>query len=186
VTLLTVFGLVLFAAGLADKVSISAAVGAFLLGLGLSGEVAEHTRKLLGPLRDLFAALFFLFFGLQIDPSTLPPVLLPAALLALVTAMTKMYTGWWAAARIGVAAPGRIRAGTALVPRGEFSILLAGLAVAGGLDPRIGSLAAAYVLILAVGAPLLARSADQIAHRWFAPRTIPATHDAPIAESSPV
>lgn len=184
VTLLTVFGLVLFAAGLADKVSISAAVGAFLLGLGLSGEVAEHTRQLLGPLRDLFAAMFFLFFGLQIDPSTLPPVLIPAILLAVVTAGTKMYTGWWAAARIGVAAPGRIRAGTALVPRGEFSILLAGLAVTGGLDPRIGALAAAYVLILAVGAPLLARSADQIAHRWFALRPIPEVHETTITEES--
>jgi monovalent cation:H+ antiporter-2, CPA2 family len=170
VTLLTVFGLVLLAAGVADTLSISAAVGAFLLGLGLSGEVAEHTRQLLGPLRDLFAAMFFFFFGLQIDPGTLPPALLPATVLALVTAATKMYTGWWAAARIGVGIPGRVRAGTALIPRGEFSLLLAGLAVTAGLDPRIGSLAAAYVLLLALAAPIIARSGDVLTSRWLAAR----------------
>jgi monovalent cation:H+ antiporter-2, CPA2 family len=135
VVLLTVFGLVLLVAGTAQRLQISTAVGAFLLGIALSGEVAEQTRILLGPLRDLFAAMFFLFFGLQIDPATLPPVLPAALLLAAITAATKIYTGWWAARRIGVATRGRFRAGAALVPRGEFSIVLAGIGVGAGVEP---------------------------------------------------
>ena len=60
---------------LPQRLQVSAAVGAFLVGVALSGPLVQQTQRLLGPLRDLFAALFFLFFGLQIDPATLPPVL---------------------------------------------------------------------------------------------------------------
>src|SRR6202035_2692943 len=73
VVLLTTFGAVLLVAGLAQRLQVSSAVGAFLVGVALSGPLAKQTHRLLGPLRDLFAALFFLFFGLQIDPATLPP-----------------------------------------------------------------------------------------------------------------
>ncbi len=165
VILLTVFGLILLVAGVAQQLQISTAVGAFLLGIALSGEVAEHTRGLLGPLRDLFAAQFFLFFGLQVDPGSLPPVLLAATLLGAVTTATKIYTGWWAARRIGVGTRGRFRAGTALVARGEFSIVLAGLAVGAGLDPRLAPLAAAYVLLTAIVGPILARVSDPLVVR---------------------
>jgi CPA2 family monovalent cation:H+ antiporter-2 len=112
---------------------------------------------LVGPLRDLFAAMFFLFFGLQIDPATLPPVLLSATILALAGGATKVATGWWAARRAGVDTAGGWRAGGALVARGEFSIVLAGLGVASGQEPQLGPLAAAYVLIMAVLGPILAR-----------------------------
>jgi len=184
VILLTVFGLVLLVAGTAQRLQISTAVGAFLLGIALSGEIAEQTRILLGPLRDLFAAIFFLFFGLQIDPATLPPVLAAALLLAVVTAATKIYTGWWAARRIGVATRGRFRAGTALVPRGEFSIVLAGIGVAAGLEPQLGPLAAAYVLLLAISGPVLARFSDPVVERVLRLRERP--RPAPAAALPPV
>ncbi len=158
VVLLSVLGVVLMVAGIAGSLQVSTAVGAFLAGLALSGEVAERTRVLLGPLRDLFAAVFFLFFGLQVDAGALGPVLAPALLLAALTALTKMATGWVAAARYGVATRGRIRAGLALIPRGEFSIVIAGLGVASGVEPALGPLAAAYVLILAMAGPFLART----------------------------
>jgi monovalent cation:H+ antiporter-2, CPA2 family len=181
VVLLTVFGLVLLVAGLAQRLQISTAVGAFLLGIALSGEIAEQTRVLLGPMRDLFAAMFFLFFGLQIDPATLPPVFLSALLLAVLTAATKVYTGWWAARRLGVATRGRFRAGTALIPRGEFSIVLAGIGVAAGLEPQLGPLAAAYVLLLAISGPILARFSDPLVGRALAFRRAPAPVASPAA-----
>jgi CPA2 family monovalent cation:H+ antiporter-2 len=108
-----------------------------------------------GPLRDLFASLFFFFFGLQIDPHGLPSVLWQAAILAALTAVTKLLTGWWSARHAGVNTPGGLRAGAALIARGEFSIVIAELGV--GLEPELGPLSAAYVLILAVVGPILAR-----------------------------
>jgi CPA2 family monovalent cation:H+ antiporter-2 len=153
--LLSTFGLVLLVAGVAQRLQVSAAVGAFLVGVALSGPLVKQTHRLLGPLRDLFAALFFLFFGLQIDPATLPPVLLPAAILAAVTTLTKLWTGWWAVRHSGGDTAAGLRAGGALVAHGEFSIVIAGLG--SGLTPELGPLAAAYVLILAVAGPVIAR-----------------------------
>jgi monovalent cation:H+ antiporter-2, CPA2 family len=157
IILLTTFGLVLLVAGLAERFQVSAEIGAFLVGIALSGPIAEHSHRLLAPLRDLFAATFFFFFGLQIDPATLPPALPLALGLGLVTAFTKVLTGFWAAKRAGIDRPGSVRAGMALVARGEFSIVIAGLGV--GIEPRLGPLAAAYVLFLAILGPFLARLA---------------------------
>ncbi|MEV6812946.1 cation:proton antiporter [Micromonospora sp. NPDC051296] len=163
--LLGVLGLTLLVAGLAAKLQVSAAVGAFLVGIALSGPVAHHATELLTPLRDLFAAVFFVFFGLATDPRHIPPVLLPALLLAVVTMGTKTLTGYLAARRVGIAEPGRWRAGLALVPRGEFSIVIAGLAVsAGSVEPKLAALAATYVLITVVTGPMLARLPD---FAWF-------------------
>jgi CPA2 family monovalent cation:H+ antiporter-2 len=157
IILLTTFGLVLLVAGLAERFQVSAEIGAFLVGIALSGPIAEHSHRLLAPLRDLFAATFFFFFGLQIDPATLPPALPLALGLGLVTAFTKVLTGFWAAKRAGIDRRGSMRAGMALVARGEFSIVIAGLGV--GIEPRLGPLAAAYVLFLAILGPFLARLA---------------------------
>ena len=77
--LLTLLGLALLVAGLAEQVQASAAVGAFLVGIAVSGPAEHAARQLLTPLKDLFAALFFVFFGLQVDPGTLPPMLLIAS-----------------------------------------------------------------------------------------------------------
>jgi monovalent cation:H+ antiporter-2, CPA2 family len=162
VLLLVILGVALVVAGVAQRLQVSAAVGAFLVGIALSGPAAEAAHGLLTPLRDLFAAVFFVFFGLQTDPASIPPVALAAAGLALVTAATKVATGWWAARSVGVATRGRWRAGTVLVARGEFSIVIAGLAVTAGREPQLGPLAAAYVLLLAVAGPVLARMADPL------------------------
>ena len=160
--LLTVFGLVLLVAGVAQRLQVSSAVGAFLVGIAVSGDVAERTRGLLSPLRDLFAAIFFVFFALQVDPGAIPAVAPLAVLLAVVTAATKIATGWWGAKRAGVRIQGRIRAGATLVARGKFSIVIAGLGTAAGIEPRLGPLAAAYVLLLAIAGPLLARGSDAV------------------------
>ncbi|WP_432497421.1 cation:proton antiporter [Kineococcus auxinigenes] len=166
VTLLRVLGLALLVAGLAEAVHVSAAVGAFLLGISLSSDLEEEAHRSLEPLRDLFAAVFFVSFGLTTDPTSLPPVLLPALALVVLGVVTKLVTGWVAARRIGIAVPGRIRAGAALIPRGEFSIVIAGLATAAGLDPQLAALAAAYVLAMAVLGPVLARYADPFGRWW--------------------
>ncbi len=156
IILLTTFGTVLLVAGGAQRLQVSAAIGAFLVGIAVSGPLAEQSHRLLAPLRDLFAATFFFFFGLEIDPTTLPRALPFAIGLGCITAATKIATGHWAARRAGIDRRGCWRAGMALIARGEFSIVIAGLGV--GLEPQIGPLAAAYVLFLAVLGPILTRA----------------------------
>jgi CPA2 family monovalent cation:H+ antiporter-2 len=160
VVLLTTFGMVLLVAGIAQQLQVSSAIGAFLVGIALSEPVADRVRALLSPLRDLFAAVFFVFFSLQIDPAAIPSVTAVAVALGAVTVVTKVGTGWWAAARLGAQSHGRWRAGATLVARGEFSIVIAGLGA--GVNPGLGPLAAAYVLLMAVLGPLAARIADPL------------------------
>lgn len=155
IILLTTFGVVLLVGGLAQRLQVSAAIGAFLVGIGLTGPIAEKSRRLLAPLRDLFAATFFFFFGMQIDPATLPPVAVSAVVLGLVSSLTKILTGYWASRRSVANKRARLRAGVDLVPRGEFSIVIAGLGAAA--EPQLGPLAAAYVLFAAILGPVLAR-----------------------------
>lgn len=164
--LLKVLGLALLVAGVAGALQVSAGVGAFLLGIAISGAAAKQARSVLEPLRDMFAALFFVLFGMNVDPRTLPPVLLGALALAVVTAATKVATGYLAARAAGIGVAGRWRAGATLTIRGEFSIVIAGLATASGTLPaEVSAFATAYVLILAVAGPLLTRSADGFGRR---------------------
>ncbi len=160
VSLLTVLGLALVVAGLAEAVNVSAAVGAFLVGIGLSGDDAARAHSLLSPFRDLFAAVFFVFFGLSTDPQEIPGVLVAALVLGTVTAGTKLFVGWWAARRQGIGAAGRRRTGLALIARGEFSIIVAGLAGGVAGAEELPALAAAYVLLMAVAGPIAAKVAD--------------------------
>jgi CPA2 family monovalent cation:H+ antiporter-2 len=158
--LLTILGTAVMVAGLAELVQVSAAVGALLVGIALSGPAAAGARPLLAPTRDLFAALFFAFIGLSVDPASLLPTALPAVALAVTGMGTKLFTGWWATRRWRMDRTARVHAGVALMARGEFSLVIAGLAVASGLEPRIASVTVAYVLVLAVVAPILARVTD--------------------------
>jgi CPA2 family monovalent cation:H+ antiporter-2 len=163
VFLLNLLGAALLVAGLAAAMQVSAAVGAFMLGIAISGATAHSATRILEPLRDLFAAIFFVVFGLNTDPTSIPPVLGWALILAVLTAGTKMITGVWAAKRAGIALPGRFRAGAALIARGEFSIVIAGLAVAsGGVPHDLAALATAYVLIMAIMGPLAARYVEPV------------------------
>jgi CPA2 family monovalent cation:H+ antiporter-2 len=169
VFLLRVLGAALLVAGIASQLQVSAAVGAFLLGIAISGSTAENATKMLEPLRDLFAAMFFVVFGLNTDPATIPPVLGFAVALAVVTTLTKVITGWFAARQQGIGRLGRARAGAALVARGEFSIVIAGLAVtAGAVDSQLAALATAYVLLMAILGPVAARVVEPVA--YFAQR----------------
>jgi CPA2 family monovalent cation:H+ antiporter-2 len=155
IILLTIFGAVLLVAGVAQRFQVSAAIGAFLVGIAVSGPMAEQSHRLLAPLRDLFAATFFFFFGLEIDPASLLPALPLAISLGVVTAGTKAASGYWSARRIELDGRAALRAGIELIPRGEFSIVIAGLGV--GIEPALGPVSAAYVLFLALLGPILAR-----------------------------
>jgi CPA2 family monovalent cation:H+ antiporter-2 len=182
VFLLKVLGLALLVAGFASAMQVSAAVGAFLLGIAISGSTAENASKLLEPLRDLFAAVFFVVFGLNTDPASIPAVLGWAVVLAASTTLTKLATGWYAAWRAGIGPLGRARAGAALVARGEFSIVIAGLAVGyTAVDDRLAALATTYVLLMAVLGPVAARVVEPVASWVRARRPHPAA--APTAGS---
>jgi monovalent cation:H+ antiporter-2, CPA2 family len=164
--LLTALGLALAAGGFAADRGFSSAVAAFLVGLLVTGDIATAVRQRLAPLRDVFAAVFFVFFGLETDPRLIPPVFALALLLAFVTIATKIVTIFYALQRIDAPHDGHpwrsaLRGGALMGARGEFSVVVGGLvASAAFAPPEWTGLVATYVIITATVGPLLARVMD--------------------------
>ncbi len=146
---------------------VSFALGAFLAGLvlgqsTLSQKAAEQTL----PLRDAFAVLFFVAVGMLFDP--LIVLREPLALLAtvLVVLVGKTAAAYLIARVRGLAPRQALSIGAALAQVGEFSFILAGLAVTEGVLPEAGRdlILAAAIITIAVN-PLVFRAADALARR---------------------
>lgn len=156
--LLTVFGSALLASGVATYFGFSGAIAAFLVGLLLTGEIAIVARIRLAPLRDLFSAIFFLFFGLSTNPSDIPEILLPAILLTIVGVLSKLATAWWAVRDLDEVGA-TWRAAALLIPRGEFSMVIAGLAATTVFAVELQALTLTYVILTTLISSLIIRTA---------------------------
>ena len=161
--LFAILAVLLLTAGATEALNVSAAVGAFLAGIAFSGSWAGSSELRAHPPAPVFAGTFFLASASTSIPAKFPAELPATEPLAIVGATSKYATGWLAARRAGLRRRARIRSGVGLIARGEFSIVIAGIAVASGTEPDIGPIAAAYVLLLAIVGPLLARLADRSA-----------------------
>lgn len=171
--LLTVLfvGLAVFVAGFAEELGVSEAIGAFMAGMILGATAYKHRiERLVLPLRDAFAAVFFFTFGLTIDPGAIRSVAGAVVAAVALTIVLNLVAGLLAARlhRFGRREAANI--GLTVLGRGEFSLIIATLAAAAGLDPRIGPFVALYVLVLAIIGPLSASKSSLVAAwlpRWL-------------------
>lgn len=163
VFMLVLFAILIIVAGLSETIHVAEAIGALLVGLVLAEtEHRERIEKILVPFRDLFGAMFFFSFGLSIDPLSLSGAVWPA-LAAVALTLTGNYVAGMVAGRMsGYSHYASNNIGLTITSRGEFSIILAKLALAGGLLPILQPFTALYVLILAVLGPLLTKES-----RWI-------------------
>lgn len=171
--LLTVsfLGFAVLVAGVAAELGVSDAIGAFLAGLVLAETVvAGRITRLVLPLRDAFAALFFFTFGLTIDPADAGAVAVPVVVAVVMSIVLNLAAGLLAGRVEGLDRVGAANVGFTILGRGEFSLILATLGVAAGLDERIGPFVALYVLILALLGPILAARSESLAR--FVPRRL--------------
>ena len=144
-------------AGGALALGVSEAVAAFFIGMGFSG--TEHLHDLerrLIPLRDVFAAVFFFWIGLNTDPTVFGSVAVAGLLVVLVVATTptKLLTGFLSGRIYGLNDRRSVRVGCGMVTRGEFSLIIAALAAGSGgsvvLTETIPSVAVGYVLVMSI------------------------------------
>jgi CPA2 family monovalent cation:H+ antiporter-2 len=114
------------------------------------------------PLRDAFAAIFFVSFGLTIDPGDIRSVALPVAAALVMSLALNVVAGIIAARIGGHDRQAAANIGLTVLARGEFSLILASLAIGAGLDGRLAPFVGTYVLVLAVLGPILAARSH-----WF-------------------
>lgn len=164
-------GFVVLMSGVAEELGVSEAMGAFLAGLILAETAsAPRIERLVLPLRDAFAAIFFFAFGLAIAPDDIASVAVPVAAAVGLT-LTINFVAAILVARMNSLSRGQAaNVGLTILSRGEFSLILASLAAGAGLDGRLGPFVAGYVLVLAIGGPLLAARSRPLSR--FIPRRL--------------
>jgi monovalent cation:H+ antiporter-2, CPA2 family len=133
VILALVFGL----SYIAYQLGISVAAGAFFAGV-LIAESKSHSvsRVLATPIRDMFAALFFVSVGALMDISLLPLFIVPALILIVVSLVAKFLTVYLAAKSQGFSKLTSLRTGVGLSSSGgELALVVA----KGGSDVGVTS-----------------------------------------------
>ncbi len=161
--IVALFAALFLLAGIGETIHVAESIGALLLGLIL-GET-EHSQRMentIVPFRDFFGAVFFFSFGLSIDPYTLSGAVWLAVAAAVLSLIAVTIAGLIVGRKSEISSVGSLNIGFTLLARGEFSIIIASLALAGSLDPLIQPFAALYVLLLASASPLLAKESEWI------------------------
>jgi CPA2 family monovalent cation:H+ antiporter-2 len=118
----------LFSVG-AKGLEFPEAVAAFLLGLAVSeSQFRERVEETLRPWHDVAAAAFFLDFGLHVDLAAALTQWPLAVLLVVATILTQLISGFIAGRLTGLSRRGSLGHALMLLPRGEFSLVIVGLA----------------------------------------------------------
>ena len=110
---------------IAAKAGFSSALGAFVMGSLLAETIeAEKIEKLVKPVKDLFAAIFFVSVGMMIQPDLLIEYLVPICILTILVIIGQIFFG-----SLGVLLSGQplkiaLQSGFSLTQIGEFCVLL--------------------------------------------------------------
>ncbi len=163
---------VLFSIG-AKSLGFPEAVAAFLLGMLIADSpFKDRLEETLHPWYDVAAAAFFLDFGLHVNVVSALSQLPAALLLVAVTIVVNMFTAYVSGRLSGLSQRGSIGHGLMLLPRGEFSLVIVGLA--GGVTMLPESTRAAltgmtslYVIVMVIIGSLVFRYYDEVT-TWLA------------------
>ncbi|HET7584552.1 MAG TPA: cation:proton antiporter [Gemmatimonadaceae bacterium] len=168
----------------AVQVGLSEALGGFLGGLVLS-ETRHKPRaeRLFSPLQGVFGAVFFFAFGHSIRLDDLRDAWGAGLVLVVLAIAVKLGAGWIAGRREGLGRQARVALGLMLLPRGEFTIILAGTALAAGMTHVAATLAILVVALSIVGTTAI-RFTPEIAQRVIRSRTRRVTEMAGAADDS--
>jgi len=163
---LRILGVVVPIAGVALALGVSEAVAAFFVGMGFSTSGhRERIERLLTPVRDVFAAVFFFWIGVGTDPRLLVGVAVPLVAAVALTTPAKLISGYLGGRVYDLSTRRSLRVGLGLVPRGEFSLVIAALAAGGSttvMQEVIPALAVGYVLVMSVLGTVLMQRSDGV------------------------
>ncbi len=164
--LLRILGITTLIAGFALTLGLSEAVAAFFVGTAFSEtDHIERIESVVTPTRDFFAAVFFFSIGLTTEITLLTDLIWLLLAAVLVTTVGKVISGSLSGRIYRLDRRRSMRVGVGLVPRGEFSLVIATLAASvgtGALGGEIPVFAVGYVLVMSVVGTLLIQNADRV------------------------
>jgi CPA2 family monovalent cation:H+ antiporter-2 len=148
----------------AERAGYSVALGAFLAGsLVAESGVAGHLEELVRPLRDVFAAVFFVSVGMMIDPELIAAHWPALVLLVGVLVAGKIVGVAMGALLAGTPAPLAVQTGMSLAQIGEFSFIIAGVGVeTGAAHPFLYAVAVAVSAVTTFTTPFMIRASEPV------------------------
>jgi len=163
---------------LASFLGFSPAVGAFLMGLMIRGKQARFVLDKVGPVKDLFIVLFFVSMGTLINIGAVLTITLPIVAILTVAILGK-FAGCWTGTKLSPSKHDATRVGMSMLPRGEFSFIVAsegtGLGIASQILYPVAGLTTIVTSILSsIGLKLLKRRSDRPASAVQANEQTPA------------
>ncbi len=173
ITVIAAVGLAFGAGYLAHAFGYSVALGAFLAGslVAESGE-EKPIEHLVQPVRDMFAAIFFVAVGMLIDPRVIAENWLPVLVFTILVIAGKVIAVSLGGFLAGFGTRTSVQTGMSLAQIGEFSFIIAGVGLAtGGTRPFLYPIAVAVSAITTLTTPWLIRAAVPTA-AWV-DRTLP-------------
>lgn len=124
----------LLAAGLAESFGLAMIIGAFSIGLALSGTELAH--KLDEPLRavyNFFVPVFFVVMGMLVDVTLLGGAIVFGSVITLFAVIGKVVGSGLPALVAGFNVRGGLRIGIGMLPRGEVALIMAGIGISQGV-----------------------------------------------------
>lgn len=163
---LRVVGVTVLIGGVALAIGASEAVAAFFVGTAFHGtDLVERLEGELSPLRDVFAALFFFSIGVSTDLRVVVDVGVLIVVAVVGTMLAKVLSGVASGYVYELGARRSVRVGLGLVPRGEFSLIVAALAATSGIaevQAVVPAFTVGYVLLMSLIGSMGIQYANQI------------------------
>lgn len=164
-----ILSIIVLSAGAASYVGLSEAIGAFLAGLLLSETKQRHRiAEAVKPFQQFSTAIFFVAFGMSIDYKHIGGMIPIGIFIFIISSFSKVYGGYFIGGKYALSKRAGLRLGLSLIPRGEFSIILAGaISMSSNVPYPIKSLTGVYVLLSAIIGSIVLKESD-----WFIKRFI--------------
>lgn len=164
--LVACIGLCFGMAELAHLAGFSVALGAFLAGsLAAESGSEKEIEHLVRPVRDMFAAMFFVTVGMAVDPASLLQAPGAIALLVSIVVVGQVVSVTLGSVLAGYRIHTAVLAGMSLAQVGEFSFIIAGIGTAAGVvRPSLYPVIVAVSAVTCFLSPWLARASQPLAN----------------------
>jgi len=159
-------GLCFAIAGVADALGFSVALGAFVAGILVAESGVGHdVERTVQPLRDVFAAIFFVSIGMTVDPLRAWEHAGSTAIVAAAIVVAQFVSVGVAGLLSGVGLRRSIVSGLALGQIGEFAFILTAIGRESGIArPELQAIVVTAAAVTAFTTPVLLGASDRIVH----------------------
>jgi CPA2 family monovalent cation:H+ antiporter-2 len=159
-----VLGIILLIGSFAVKIGLASAAGAFLLGMMINSfDVEERLHRTISAFKDIFLIVFFISFGMLLNPKEIPAILWMAAIIVPISIVAEIIFTSSAAFFSGFSAKNALNIGSSTVARGEYSLIYASLGFGvGAISEQLYQFTGVYVFLMTLVAPLAMKNSSRI------------------------